>query len=399
MQRLDAATFANREPDVSPMRRLAILAGAAGLALSALIAPDASAAGDGNQGRGTDGNTDLFLASAIHLDRETGDITLPTFKGQHDGETVWFIVTESSDQENAEKLGVNFAPKLANALGTAAVQDARFVNAQTGKPVAARPRLGSQGVVLEFEGTVDFSQERVVVPGPEGFPPTEFQAGAVGDADYSPLVTTGDGIVLNASHVANASGLHDAAVGIDYVRRQVTLDQFDGFYEFERVLYLHQEASIELVAAVEGSTWAPNLNAAPGLASNDPETSARSAIIPVVNGERGENNPDRQGLESALLGQGDPLNVTQEEPGFEDGEVLYSPVWDIHLVVWTDDAIADGERRLLTDADEIAAAFDAGLLVSGTPNSGVANPSLLGMEALGAISNCPITANLGPVQP
>ena len=186
-------------------------------------------------------------------------------------------------------------------------------------------------------------------------------------------------------------------MGIDYGRRQVTLDQFRGFYEFDEIFYLHQEGSIELVAAIEGSTWAPNLNAAPGLGSNVPGTSARSAIIPIVNGPLGVNNPDRQGLQSALLGEGDPLNVTQEEPGFEDGVVLYSPVWDIHLVVWTDAAIAAGQRRRLTDADEIADLFEAGLVVSGDP-AGTPNASLKGLRAIGAISNCPISINLGPAR-
>ena len=341
-------------------------------------------------------NPKLFLASTIRLDQATGNITLPIYKGQHDGQDVWFIVTESSDERDAAKLGVNFAPKLNNALGTAAVQNAQFVNAKTGRPVPGRPSVKTQGLFLSFEGTVDFSPVRLVVPDPvDGFPPLEFRAGAKGDAKYSPLVTTGDGVVLNASHVANASGLHDAVVSIDFVKREVTLDQFRGFYEFEAILYLHQEGSIELVAAVEGSTWAPNLNAAPGIGRNDP-TSARSAILPIVNGQRGVANPNRQGLQSALLGEGDPLNVTQEEPGSEDGQVLYSPVWDLHLIVWTDAAIAAGQRRLLTDADEIAAEFQAGRVVSGTPNSGIANASLLGLTALGAISNCPITANLGP---
>ncbi|MDQ3101658.1 MAG: hypothetical protein M3R08_09755, partial [Bacteroidota bacterium] len=77
---------------------------------------------------------------------------------------------------------------------------------------------------------------------------------------------------------------------------------------------------------------------------------------------------------------------------------LYTPVWDLHLVVWTEAAIAAGERRILTDADEIADLFAEGQLISGTPNSGVANPSLEGMIALGAISNCPISANLGPIE-
>ncbi len=353
--------------------------------------------GNGNSKGAKAGGGDLFLTSAIHLDRTSGDITLPLYEGRHAGAPVWYIVTESSNQEQAERLGVNFAPKLANALGTAAVQNVRFVNAQTGRPSPARPSLKSQGVVLDFDGTVDFSPERMVVPGATGFPPVQFRAGAVGDALYSPLITLGDGIVLNASQVANRSGTHDALLSIDYARRQVTLDQFRGFYEFDEIFYLHQEGSIELVAAVEGSTWAPNLNYAPGLGSNDPGTSARSAIIPIVNGALGVNNPERQGLQSALLGEGDPLNVTQEEPGFEDGVVLYSPMWDIHLVVWTDAAIAAGERRRLIAEEEIVPLFTAGLVVSGDP-AGTPNASLGGLRAINAISNCPISINLGPAR-
>jgi hypothetical protein len=199
-------------------------------------------------------------------------------------------------------------------------------------------------------------------------------------------VTTGNGIVLNASHVANASGLHDAVVSIDYIARRVTLAQFRGFYDDVEILYLHQDGSTELVAAIEGSTFAPNLNAAPGLASDDKDTSAREAIIPIINGPRGVNNPQRQGLQSALLGEGDPLNIIQEEPG--DNE--YSPVWDIHLVVWTDAAIAAGKRNRLTSDDEVADAFEDGLIVSG--GDGPRNPSLGGLRAANAISNCPVTA-------
>ncbi len=51
--------------------------------------------------------------------------------------------------------------------------------------------------------------------------------------------------------------------------------------------------------------------------------------------------------------------------------------------------------KRLTDADEVADAFEAGLVVSGAP-MGVPNASLGGLRAIGAISNCPITFNLGP---
>ncbi len=63
-------------------------------------------------------------------------------------------------------------------------------------------------------------------------------------------------------------------------------------------------------------------------------------------------------------------------------------------MVWTDNAISSGERRRLTDADEVADVFNAGLVVSGDP-AGTPNPSLGGLRAISAISNCPISINLG----
>lgn len=309
------------------------------------------------------------LPSAIELNRNAGTVTLPLFKGKHDGRKVWYIVTESSNKDSAERRGVNHAPKLTNALGTKAVQRARVVDG-----------------VVRFSGTVDFSLERVVVPGPNGFPPERFRPGAVGDADYSPLITTNGRTVLNASQVANSSGLHDAVVDIDRKGRQVTLDTFDGFYDDDPLQYLHQEGSVRLIAAIESSTFAPNLNAAPKVGSDDKEISAREAIIPIVNGPRGVNNPQRQGLQSALLGQGDPLNIIQEEPG--DNE--YSPVWDVTPAVWTDRAIQSGQRTRLTDAEEVADLFEEGLITSG--GAGPRNASLEGLRALPGISNCPVVA-------
>ncbi len=224
------------------------------------------------------------------------------------------------------------------------------------------------------------------MPGPDAFPPAEIQAGAVGDPDYSPLATSDGRTVINATQVANASGLHDSIVtnGIDFAKKQVTLNTLNGFYEGKRVQYLHQDASVELVAALEGSTWAPNLDAAPGLASFDRDTSARAAIIPIVNGPRGADNPQRQGLQSAVAGEGDPLNITQVVPGDKD----YTPIWDVTPAVWTQEAIGRGERIRLTDHDTVADLFEDGLLASG--GGGPANYSLGGLAALPGISNCPV---------
>ena len=314
-----------------------------------------------------------FATSFTNLDTVKEEVTLPLFTGTHNGSTVYYVVTDDSNRDDARARGVNWSPKLANALGTASVQKARVVNG-----------------VVDFPGTVDFSPTRVVIPGPAGneFAGGTYSPGAVGDANYSPLITTGKGIVLDATQVANASGIHDSVVSLDIAHRTVRMKTFFGFWNGHRTVYLHQDATSPVVAAAEGSVFAPNLDTAPGLGSNDVATSARSAIIPIVNGAVGVNNPQRQGLNSALRGEGDPGNINQDIPGQGNGR--YSPVWDIHAAVWTDAAIASGQREVLSSGSDLRGAFAKGLVVSA--GNGPANPSLDGFKALGAISNCPLIA-------
>ncbi len=167
----------------------------------------------------------------------------------------------------------------------------------------------------------------------------------------------------------------------------MTLRLLRGFFAGRSILYVRTDASAGLVAALEGSTLSPNLNAAPGLGSNA-SSSGRSAIIPVINGERGKGKPGRQGLQSAVLGEGDPLNVTQSFPGAKD----YTPVWDLHPAVWTDEAIASGKRHLLRSAAEIANEVRAGRITSAGKER--SNTSLGGLRAIGFISNCSTVALL-----
>jgi hypothetical protein len=318
-------------------------------------------------------NPKLLVTSAIALDPVAKTVTLPLFKGRSAaGDTVWFVFTEASDREVARIHGVNWAPKLANALGTGAVQ------------------VVTMDGMLVFPATVDFSPDRSVVPSATGFPPLTAIPGSMGDPGYSPLIDVGDGIVLNAPQVANGTGMHDRVVSIDLDRKEVTLALTNGLYHGKGILYVSFDASDAGAAAIERATFAPNLNAAPGIGTNDPLTSARAAIVPIVNGATGVGNPERQGLQSALLGEGDPLNVTEIHPNNKGEIPIYSPLWDVHPAVWTDAAIAAGERRLLNHHEEIARAFEAGLLVSA--GTGPANPVLGGLRAAGFIVNCPVMA-------
>jgi hypothetical protein len=315
----------------------------------------------------------LLLKSAVNFDNAAGTVTLPLFQGKTaTGAATWYVVTESSDQADAEKRGVNWSSKLANALGTKAVQKAT-----------------DNGGVLTFPGTVDFKPERSVTPGPEGFPPAKVAPGAIGDTAYSPLVTTDEKIVLNATQVANDSGQLDAVTNLDTAAKQVTLKVLHGFAGGKKVAYLRLDASVDVVAALEESVLAKNLGAAPGEGVSDPATSSRSAIIPIVNGIRGKDNPNRQGLQSAVLGEGEPLNIQASVPGGAD----YSPLWDVVPVVWSDAAIKSGARTLLTSAAEVVTLAKAGDLTSG--GMGAVNKDLAGLRSAGFISNCPTVAIVG----
>lgn len=343
-----------------PLRRLA--AGAIGTAtVVTVFAPLPASASE----------TKIFIKSAVAVNTRAGTVTLPLHRGSSAGRVVWYVITESSNKKDAERRGINFSEPLGNALGTRAVQRARVVHG-----------------VIDFPGTVDFSPTRVVVPGPDGFPPTRFAPGAVGDAKYSPLVTTDGRTVLNATQVANSSGRHDAITTIDYSGRRVTMDTFNGFVDGKQVQYLHQEASVRLIAAIEGSTYAPNVQFAPGFHNNEAPNSAREEIVPIVNGPRGKDNPQRQGLQSALLGQGDPLNIPTALPKDKG----YSPIWDIHPALWTDQAIRAGLRHRLTSEDQVADEFREGDLVSA--GTGPPNRDLGGLRSLPGISMCPIVLRL-----
>jgi hypothetical protein len=114
-------------------------------------------------------------------------VTYPLYHGSSRGRDVRYVITEASVLSVAQTLGVNYAPKLAQATGTAAVQN-------------SSSQVGS-GNGIDFPASVDFSPAHILVPGPTGFPPTTAQPGAIGEPGYSPLVQVlfrGKTVVLNA---------------------------------------------------------------------------------------------------------------------------------------------------------------------------------------------------------
>src|SRR4051812_34706350 len=155
-------------------------------ALLALAAPAAPRA-DGGGGP-------QFIPSA----RENGDnpVNLPLHHGTSRGRDVWFVVLDANTSNAAQAWGANRSNKLANAAGASAVQHVTI----------------SRDGTTEFPASVDFTPDRVVVPGPTGFPPAAAPPGAGGEDGYSPLIDLPDGTILNAPQLANASGQADKAV-------------------------------------------------------------------------------------------------------------------------------------------------------------------------------------------
>ena len=300
------------------------------------------------------GKFDIPIASLTGVDIPSGNprgtITLPLFKGAVNTPSglkpAWYIILDAGDEAEADRLGVNFSKKLPNAGD------------------AARPAtLRADGTFLFESGLVDFSPNRVVVPGDDDrpFPPREAQPGSVGDADYSPLVNV-NGIIYDAPIIAAAvedavitfpqgnpdyALVHDQVVAIDPAQRTVTLSLINGFSFGKPVFYISTDSSDPTVSAIEGNTFAPRMGRLE-VGIDDIARSAVERIFIATNGasEGGCNNPQRQGLSAALLDGHRPNNTFGGIPTIATD---YSPVWDANLYEWTKDAIEKGHRGLLTE--------------------------------------------------
>ncbi len=303
----------------------------------------------------------VVLKSTLSVDSANHTATLPLYRGVHDGKTIWYIITDASDANEAKKLSVVFSPDLSN-IGSAALQ-----------------HVAKRGNDYVFEGAPDFSPTRTYVASKTGFPPTTATSGSTADAQYSPFVRV-DGIpgVLNAPVVASGDGAFDVihhtntadrVIAIDPKAKTVTLALARGFVGGKAVEYLSTEASDPVAAAVERATYTPKLKAA-GPGSTIP-------IGVVVNGPRGA---DGQGLAYLALDTplgtdatpnnissiGSPFNVLALAPSVANpyAQNGYSPLWDVRV-------LPQGKPGRITDF----AAFAA-----------------LGPKQAGFVVNCPVVA-------
>lgn len=324
------------------------------------------------------------LPSASRLDRESRLVTLPVYRGTDAlGADLWYAVTATSRIDESLRQEVNWAPKLANAIDTEAVQ-------RVGRAVPS-PRTRRQAPV-PFPATVDFD------PPNRGFGSPL----AVAEPGYSPLVTPdGDvptatrGVVYNAPHLVNRTGRHPAVVAFDRDELEVRVRLSSGFVDGGDALYLGAEASTEPYAVLEGATYTPALAAVPAAGDRSLEAAAREPLFAVLNGPTGARDLERQGTNSARAGEGDPgyvfhsSQVCRDATDPTDCSVFYSPTWGVYEVAWRETAIEAGARRLLTDGDAVLDAYLADEVASATPD-GPADRLLAALPASGPVVDAPL---------
>jgi hypothetical protein len=383
----------------------------------------------------------LTEESAIQVDLSKESVRLPLYKGEANGQTVWYVLLDASDQGIAHDLGVNYAPKLSNL----AIGDPEAVQTVTlDSPSPDQNKFGQ--ALVHFQGAPDFSPTRIAEPGPTGFPLANFQPGAVAGPGYSPfiriagsptvysapIVATGDGsfdVVHHTNTGDRVLGIHIAGPQQQgrYEDNWVDLLFVKGFDAGQPIIYISTDAGQPLTSVLERSTYVPALDKAAYNGGDDFLGSARERLFGFVNGQTGTDNKNAQGFvnlvkdghasEDASAGNtalidglrngGDLLNVFGDFPTLTDPRhaQAYSPLWDAQLGLWTDKAVKLGLNTRQTDEVQVfnLAATRPDLLTGINPATGQPAP----YGATGVDINCAVigftdkapTANLADPVP
>lgn len=330
----------------------------------------------------------LTLSSAVKVDLNNHFVRMPLHRGEFQGQTVWYILTDASEQGAADALGLNLAPKL----GNAAIGCPTCVQEVTLKGDAANV-FGE--ATIEFAGIPDFSPTRVLTPGPTGFPPDAAVPGSVGGANYSPFFRiAGSTTVYNSSIVAVGDGPFDVdhhtntaerVLAIHPAARDTGQAQFHGasvdmlfvtgFDSGKPIVYLSTESSDPVGSVLERAIFVPALDGTPFLGGDDFLGSVRERIFPFANGQTGAKNKQAQGLAhlildghasqdaslknraliNALRKGGDSLNVQGDFPTLREDNrrAAYSPLWEAQMGEWTQKAVRAGLNTRQTDEFQI----------------------------------------------
>ena len=210
------------------------------------------------------------------------------------------------------------------------------------------------------------------------------------DPFYTPFGVLDNGVVRNAPIIADAHAALDRVVRLDPVRETVRIRLSRGYVNGNTVWYSSTEASDPAVAALECATLAPAMRAAPGEGMTTGSGSTRTGILAVINGETGTDNPERQGLRSAILDDRAPLNIVEHSPDPSGKNPIDSPAWDLNLVRWTATAIRANQRGKLFSWAEVQSLLASGAIVAEGANAKRVGPPTLNPARV--VINCPVIA-------
>ncbi|MGI8582283.1 MAG: DUF7482 domain-containing protein [Chitinophagaceae bacterium] len=345
----------------------------------------------------------LTMTSVIQVDLDRNIARVPLFKGTFNGNTVWYVRMDVSDSALAKTLGLNFAPRLVNADNgcPGCIQTVKSLD----------PVLGKAAVV--FAGTVDFSPMRVLIPGPTGFPPLMAQPGSIAGPGYSDLVRLeGSNAVYNAPIIATGDGPFDVSpthtntldrvMAMDIQAMTVDLQFIRAFSHGKEIFYFTFGSTAALSATLERGTFVPALATIPFANDDQNPKGARSAIFTFANGKVNPGDPNSQGLAHVILDNppgnlslqnpalleslrklGDAHNVLGSFPTLTDKRLreLYTPLWDLNIAVWSDDAVARKVNFAQTDANTIRQLSVGGF---------VTNPGGAKLSSANFLVNCPV---------
>ncbi len=304
----------------------------------------------------------------------------------------YYVITESSSREMAEAMGIIYAPRMANAIGSDGVQQGTFT--EDGR--------------LVFEGSVDFSPKRSLVPGTPngtlvGFPPANVVPGAKASDKWSSYVVLPSGTVINAQMVANSTGIHDRIPNpegntvefqdaldnpnLSKAKASVVMQLLDGWQGGEKY-YFHivTDTSAEGPAAIELGVFAPRLAKLPtfGIFPGG----SMLPFSPTANGIIDEDG-NFQGLNTAVNSENQVMDPTNTFP-IDPTDTTYAPMWDAHITEFKE----LDNRVILKSFEQINQLLEDGTLIPFRGNSAPTGQNSLSslLSPTEAIINCPVIA-------
>ena len=277
-------------------------------------------------------------------------MTFPLITGFSNGERIFLISTDASDQAVAAQSGATLVPRLTNLIAANATSDAyQVTNFDQPKVFTALPSpLGADNANSNYS---PFWRVKLVTWQTGSTPRTlKSESEILAAQTAGEVAIQATTIVINCPVVFTQSGgALPGAQGIDpHVGGTITLPLIKGFASGDRVFAIITDASDKGVASEEGANFAPKLLNARG-------SGAEEDLYPF------EGNTNRA--------QGRVFEAHPTPVGPTNTEEDYTPAWNVVPVAFTDqtrhgfplirdeediyDLVAEGEMTAGPDAEII----------------------------------------------